>query len=122
MHSTNTVRDDFRASTSKSKDARGNSARFGPILDRVREIARSRSIKLSIEKCSFSKKNLGPQAAAHPSDSISACSNTVCVAFSCLSGGYPCYLRIRFHENAQVGADVLSNGPGDGDMGVHHRD
>ena len=26
-------------------------------------------------------------ATAHPSDKTSACSNTVCVAFSCISGG-----------------------------------
>ena len=33
-----------------------------------------------------------PHATAHPSDRTSACSSTVCVAFSCLSSGYPCFL------------------------------
>ena len=32
----------------------------------------------------------------HSSDSASACSSTVFVALSCLSGGYPCLRRIRF--------------------------
>ena len=32
-------------------------------------------------------KPFPPHATAHPSDNNSACSNTVCVAFSCLSGG-----------------------------------
>src|SRR6266536_254374 len=33
--------------------------------------------------------------AAHASDSTSACSSTVWVAFSCLSGGYPWFRRMR---------------------------
>ena len=41
--------------------------------------------------CDLSRTHAQPaeaaQAAAQPSDSTSACSNTVSVAFSCLSGG-----------------------------------
>lgn len=36
------------------------------------------------------------QATAQMSESTSACSRTVRVAFSCLSGGYPYFRRIRF--------------------------
>src|SRR5690606_25363057 len=36
-----------------------------------------------------------PYAVAHSEERSAACSRTVCVAFSCLSGGYPCLRRIR---------------------------
>ena len=39
---------------------------------------------------------------AHPLDSTSACSSTVRVAFSCLSGGYPCFRRIRLTSRRRL--------------------
>lgn len=36
-----------------------------------------------------------PDLPTHPSDNTSACSSSVRVAFSCVSGGYPYFLRIR---------------------------
>ena len=38
----------------------------------------------------------GPPYAAHSPLSTSACSSTSCAAFSCLSGGYPCFRKILF--------------------------
>lgn len=59
---------------------------------------------------------------AQPPESTSACSKTVCVAFSWRSGGYPCLSQDALHQDAELGADVFTNRPIDCDVGSHRDD
>src|SRR2546427_9115431 len=52
-------------------------------------------------------------------DKTSACSSTVCVAFSCLSGGTR---TCAIYAHAQLSLDVVANRPVDGDVLAHRGD
>ena len=58
---------------------------------------------------------MGPYATAHSSDSTAACSRTVSVAFSCLSGG-SVLAKDPLHLHPQLRLDVLPDRPVDGDI------
>lgn len=58
-----------------------------PLHGKQERVTLGRSPALSPDEVRAFLKVAFDQAVAHACDSASACSNTVCVAFSCLSGG-----------------------------------
>ena len=64
----------------------------------------------------------GYQAATQPSDSTSACSRTVSVAFSCLSGWVAVLAEDAPDKYAKLGADILPQRPVYGDVSSHSLD
>ncbi len=59
---------------------------------------------------------------AHSADSVSACSITVRVARSCLSGGWTCLRKTRLTTKPQSRPDVLANRPIDQSVPPHGLD